>query len=128
MLLRLYSSYRCTLTPVNRSQLSMTVLVTGGAGYIGSNAVHELIDAGERVLVLDNLSTGLPTAVPHQVQMVVGDAGDRTLVASLIRSHDVNAIIHFAGSVVVPDSVRDPLTYYRNNTVNAHALIETAIK
>jgi UDP-glucose 4-epimerase len=106
----------------------MTVLVTGGAGYIGSHTVHELVDAGERVVVLDNLSTGFLAALPDPAMAVVGDVGDQALVASLIDAHDIDAIIHFAGSIVVPESVRDPLGYYRNNTVNSRALIETAIK
>jgi UDP-glucose 4-epimerase len=108
--------------------MAMTVLVTGGAGYIGSHAVHELVDAGERVVVLDNLSTGFLAALPNPAMVVIGDAGDQALVASLIDTHHVDAIIHFAGSIVVPESVRDPLGYYRNNTVNSRALIETAIK
>ncbi len=106
----------------------MTVLVTGGAGYIGSHMVHALLDAGERVVVLDNLSTGFDWAVAAAAPLVVGGSGDQTLVGSIIRDHDVDAIIHFAASVVVPDSVRDPLGYYRNNTVNSRALIECAIE
>ena len=106
----------------------MTVLVTGGAGYIGSHTVHELVDAGERVVVLDNLSTGFASALPRSMLPIVGDTGDQALVASLIDSHSVDAIIHFAASIVVPDSVRDPLGYYRNNTANSRALIETAVK
>ena len=106
----------------------MTVLVTGGAGYIGSHTVHELVDAGEQVLVLDNLSTGFISALPHPVLPVVGDTGDQALVASLIDAHHVDAIIHFAASIVVPDSVSDPLGYYRNNTANSRTLMETAIK
>jgi UDP-glucose 4-epimerase len=106
----------------------MTVLVTGGAGYVGSHMVLELVDAGERVVVLDNLSAGFPWAVAEGVPLVVGDTGDQTLVARLIREHGVEAIIHFAASVVVPDSVRDPLDYYRNNTVNSRALIDCALK
>jgi UDP-glucose 4-epimerase len=106
----------------------MTVLVTGGAGYIGSHTVHELVDAGERVVVLDNLSTGFLSALPNPAMAVVGDVGDEALVASMIDTHGVDAIIHFAGSIVVPDSVRDPLGYYRNNTVNSRALIEAAVK
>jgi len=106
----------------------MTVLVTGGAGYIGSHMVHELADAGERVVVLDNLSTGFDWAVAKAVPLVVGETGDQALVARLIREHGVDAIIHFAASIVVPDSVRDPLGYYRNNTMNSRALIECAVK
>jgi UDP-glucose 4-epimerase len=106
----------------------MTVLVTGGAGYIGSHTVHELADAGERVVVLDNLSTGFLSALPDPAMAVGGDVGDQALVASLIDTHGIDAIIHFAGSIVVPESVRDPLGYYRNNTVNSRALIEAAVK
>jgi UDP-glucose 4-epimerase len=105
----------------------MTTLVTGGAGYIGSHMVFELADAGEPVVVLDNLSTGFPWAVAEGVSLTVGDSGDQALVARLIREHGVDAIIHFAASVVVPDSMRDPLGYYRNNTVNSRALIECAV-
>lgn len=106
----------------------MTVLVTGGAGYIGSHTVHALVDAGERVLVLDNLSTGFVSSLPKPMLPIVGDAGDQELVGALIASHNVEAIIHFAGSTIVPDSLRDPLGYYRNNTVNSRALIEAAVK
>ena len=106
----------------------MTVLVTGGAGYIGSHTVHELVDAGERVVVLDNLSTGFRSALPKPMLPIVGDVGDQALVASIIDTHHVDAIIHFAGSIVVPELVRDPLGYYRNNTINSRNLMETAIK
>jgi UDP-glucose 4-epimerase len=106
----------------------MTILVTGGAGYIGSHMVHALVDAGEPVVVLDNLSTGFAWALPKGVPLVVGETGDQSLVAALIAEHGVNAIVHFAASIVVPDSVADPLGYYRNNTVNSRALIETAIR
>ena len=106
----------------------MTVLVTGGAGYIGSHMVHALVDAGERVVVLDNLATGFDWAVAQGASLVIGDVGDHPRVAALIAEHRVDAIIHFAASVVVPGSVRDPLGYYRNNTVNSHALIESAVK
>jgi UDP-glucose 4-epimerase len=105
----------------------MTILVTGGAGYIGSHMVHELADAGERVVVLDNLSTGFDWAVAKGVPLIVGETGDQVLVARIIREHGVDAIIHFAASIVVPDSVRDPLGYYRNNTANSRALIECAV-
>ena len=102
----------------------MKVLVTGGAGYIGSYMVHALLDAGERVVVLDNLATGFDWAVPHAALLVIGDTGNPQLVATLIAKHRVDAIIHFAGSVVVEDSVRDPLGCYRNNTVNSRGLID----
>ena len=106
----------------------MTVLVTGGAGYIGSHTVHEFVDAGEKVVVLDNLSTGFAAALPKPMLPIVGDTGDDKLVAELIKTHEVDAIVHFAASIVVPDSVRDPLGYYRNNTANTRSLIETAVK
>jgi len=91
----------------------MTVLVTGGAGYIGSHMVHALVDAGERVVVLDNLATGFDWAIAQGASLVIGDVGDQPRVAALIAEHQVDAIIHFAASTVVPDSVRDPLGYYR---------------
>jgi UDP-glucose 4-epimerase len=94
----------------------MTVLVTGGAGYIGSH-VHALVDAGERVVVLDNLTTGFDWAVAPGASLLIGDTGDQSRVAELIAEHGVDAVIHFAASIVVPDSVRDPLGYYRNDTV-----------
>ena len=106
----------------------MTILVTGGAGYIGSHMVHELVDAGERVVVLDNLTTGFDWAVAPGVPLVVGDTGDQAQVAALMAEHRVEAVIHFAASIVVPDSVADPLGYYRNNTANSRSLIETAVK
>ena len=106
----------------------MTILVTGGAGYIGSQMVRDLVDAGERVVVLDNLSTGHRWAVAEGVPLIVGETGDQSLVTRLIRDNGIDAIIHFAASIVVPDSVRDPLGYYRNNTVNSRALIECAVK
>jgi UDP-glucose 4-epimerase len=106
----------------------MTILVTGGAGYIGSHMVHELNDAGEPVVVLDNLSTGFRFLVPATVPFVVGSTGDRELVARSLRQYDVKAIIHFAASIVVPESVRDPLGYYSNNTMNTCNLLDVAIK
>lgn len=105
----------------------MSVLVTGGAGYIGSHMVLELLDAGEDVVVIDNLSTGFRWAVAPRATLVVGDAGDQDLVKTVIRKHKVDAIIHFAGSIVVPESVADPLGYYLNNTVKSRALIEATV-
>lgn len=106
----------------------MTVLVTGGAGYIGSHMVWRLLDAGERVVVLDRLSTGFEWAVAPEAKLVIGDVGDTDLVNILIEHHEIEEIIHFAGSVVVPDSVADPLGYYHNNTSNTRTLIEAAIR
>ena len=106
----------------------MSVLVTGGAGYIGGHMTLGLIDAGETVVVLDNLSTGFAWAVPDGVKLVVGDTGDADLVAKVIAEHKVDAVAHFAAKIVVPKSVTDPLGYYLNNTSNARTLIETAIK
>ncbi len=105
----------------------MSILVTGGAGYIGSHMVLELLDAGERVIVLDNLTTGFRWAVPAAATLVIGDVGDQDLVRTVIRKHEVSAIIHFAGSIVVPESVADPLGYYNNNTVKSRALMEVAV-
>lgn len=106
----------------------MAVLVTGGAGYIGSHMVWALLDRGEDVVVIDRLSTGFDWAVPRAAELVVGDIADQTLVEETIRRCAVDAIIHFAGSVVVPDSVADPLGYYLNNTVASRALIESAVR
>src|SRR5262245_9329122 len=106
----------------------MTILVTGGAGYIGSHMIYTLLAGGERVVVLDNLSTGFDWAIAKGVPLIRGETGDQALVAKLIKEHGVQSIIHFAASIVVPDSVSDPLGYYKNNTVNSRALMETAIK
>jgi UDP-glucose 4-epimerase len=105
----------------------MTILVTGGAGYIGSHMVHALVDGGTRVVVLDDLSTGFDWAVARGARLFVGSTGDQELVARIIRDHGIEAIIHFAASIVVPQSLRDPLGYYRNNTVNSRALMECAV-
>ncbi len=106
----------------------MTVLVTGGAGYIGSHMVHALAEAGESVVVIDNLSTGFAAFLPKSVPLVIADAADETLVEGVIGTHGVKSIIHFAGSVVVPDSMRDPLAYYRNNTMTTRSLLNAAVK
>ena len=104
----------------------MSVLVTGGAGYIGSHMALELLDAGERVVILDDLSTGHRFAVSDDCKLVVGDIGNQELVRQIIKDEDVDAIIHFAGSIVVSESVDTPLAYHHNNTVKTHALIEAA--
>ena len=106
----------------------MSILVTGGCGYIGSHMVHELVDGGQDVVVLDNLTTGFRWALPPQARIVVGDIGDQDLVAAIIAKHKVTGIIHFAGSIVVPESVADPLGYYFNNTVKSRALIAAAVQ
>jgi UDP-glucose 4-epimerase len=109
------------------ARLQGKVMVTGGAGYIGSHAVLALLDAGYDVVVLDNLVTGFDWAVDQRASLVVADVSDDTKVRAALRDHCVRAIMHFAGSVVVPESVVDPLKYYRNNTAASRALIESAV-
>ena len=104
------------------------VLVTGGAGYIGSHAVLALLDAGWPVAVIDDLSTGFDWAVPDGVAFTQGDVADADLLSRLIAEHRIGAIMHFAGSIVVPESVEDPLKYYLNNTVKSRALMESAVR
>jgi UDP-glucose 4-epimerase len=106
----------------------MAVLVTGGAGYIGSHMVWELLDAGEDVVVVDNLATGFEWAVPPEARLYRCDVADTDMVRWAIREHGVDAIIHFAGSVVVPESIARPLFYYENNTCKSRALIESAVE
>ena len=103
------------------------VMVTGGAGYIGSHAVLALLDAGHEVVVVDNLVTGFAWAVDPRATLVETNVADHETVRRTIRDHGVRAIMHFAGSVVVPESVADPLKYYRNNTAATEALLESAI-
>ena len=105
----------------------LPVLVTGGAGYIGSHAVLALRDAGWTVCVIDNLSTGTRYLVPDDVTFFEGHVADRELVEKIIAEQGIGAIMHFAGSIVVPESVEKPLDYYRNNTIASHALIATAV-
>ena len=105
----------------------MTILVTGGAGYIGSHLVHELVDAGEAVVVLDNLSTGFARFLPEAAPLITGDCGDVALLSEIIIRHRVEAIVHCAGSTIIPESIERPLHYYRNNTANTRAVVETAI-
>lgn len=106
----------------------MAVLVTGGAGYIGSHMVLNLADAGETVVVLDNLVTGFDWAIDGRATFESGNAGDIDFVLGLIDRHGITEIVHFAGSIVVPESVTDPLKYYGNNTATSRSLIEAAVK
>src|SRR6478672_11629898 len=102
----------------------LPVLVTGGAGYIGSHAVLALLDAGWPVVVIDDLTTGFAWAVPEGAIFAEGDVADRELVETLVAAHGIGAIMHFAGSIVVPESVADPLKYYENNTAKSRRFIE----
>jgi UDP-glucose 4-epimerase len=106
----------------------MAILVSGGAGYIGSHMVLELLDRGETVVVLDDLSTGFWWAVPQEATLVQGDMGDQALVERTIAAHGITEIAHFAAKIVVPESVSDPLGYYHNNTVKTRALLESAVR
>jgi UDP-glucose 4-epimerase len=105
----------------------MNILVTGGAGYIGSHAVLAFREAGYGVTVVDDLSTGRREAVPEGVPFVEGDAGDEALIQELIETQQVSSVVHFAGSLVVPESVKRPLTYYRNNTVVSRNLLDACL-
>ncbi|WP_179506633.1 MULTISPECIES: UDP-glucose 4-epimerase GalE [unclassified Sphingomonas] len=104
------------------------VLVTGGAGYIGSHAVLALKDAGWPVVVIDNLVTGFRFAVPDGVPFYQGDIADEALLARIVAEQGIGAIMHFAGSVVVPESVENPLKYYDNNTARTRSLIASAVR
>ena len=103
------------------------VLVTGGAGYIGSHVALALLDAGWSVVVVDNLATGLRTLIPAKARFVYGDAGNVELMSGLLQKYRCDAVLHFAGSTVVPDSVADPLAYYHNNTAVSRALIAACV-
>ncbi len=99
------------------------ILVTGGAGYIGSHTVRQLGEAGEKIIVLDNLSTGFRDAVLYG-KLIVGNSGDSELVARILDQHNIDTVIHFAAHTIVPESVENPLKYYENNTCNTRNLLE----
>ncbi len=103
------------------------ILVTGGAGYIGSHVVRQLGNAGEDVIVLDNLSSGFKNAVSFG-ELIVGDTGDVALLEKLFADHNIDTVLHFAAHTIVPESVSDPLKYYRNNTASSRTLLEAAAK
>jgi len=102
----------------------MAVLITGGAGYIGSHMAHALVDKGETAVILDNLSTGVRGQVPDRARFVEGEVADRDLVRRVLKENGVEAVLHFAAATVVPDSVADPLRYYENNTASSRNLLE----
>lgn len=102
----------------------MAILVTGGAGYIGSHMVWELLDHGEDVVVVDNLVTGFEWAVADRAKLILGNVGDKDFMHKVFKENDIEAVVHFAGSVVVPESVEDPLKYYNNNTGATRNLLE----
>jgi len=104
-----------------------SVLVTGGAGYIGSHVVLALLEAGHKVVVVDNLATGFREAMPPSVPLVVGDIGDRALLRGVIRDHRCQSVMHFAASVVAPQSVSEPIAYYQNNLLNTANLVNACI-
>ncbi len=103
------------------------ILVTGGAGYIGSHVVRQLGQAGEAVITLDNLSTGFEAAVTAG-ELVIGDTGDAALLERIFKEHDIDTVMHFAAHTIVPESVADPLKYYRNNTASSRTLLEAGQK
>jgi len=109
------------------SMKNKKILVTGGAGYIGSHVVRQLGESGEAVVILDNLSTGYEKAVTAG-ELIVGDTGDQELLEQIFNEHDIDTLMHFAAHTIVPESVSDPLKYYRNNTANSRTLLEAAHK
>ncbi len=114
--------------PQRIKAIAMAILITGGAGYIGSHMVYELADRGEQPVVIDDFSSGFKWAIPSRVPVFIEDIGDQRRVAPLIAKYGISEIIHFAASVAVPESVAEPLRYYRNNTANSRSLFEIAIR
>ena len=115
-------------TSLDDFKAARTVLVTGGAGYIGSHAVRALLDGGWRVAVVDDLSTGFRAAIPAEVAFYQGDIADGALMARILAETPVGAVLHFAGSIIVPESVENPLKYYHNNTAKSRSLIDWAVQ
>lgn len=105
----------------------MKILVTGGAGYIGSHVAHELVDAGHDVVILDDLSTGVLDNIPQQAEFVRGSTGDGTLTRRVLADESIDSVMHFAASIVVPESVAQPLDYYGNNTCNTRSLLAACV-
>jgi len=106
----------------------MKILLTGGAGYIGSHTAWAAVDSGINVVILDNLSTGILENCPPQAAFYEGDVGNAALLDRLMSENKFDAVLHFAGSIVVPESVADPLTYYRNNVTNSLTLIDACVR
>jgi len=104
------------------------ILVTGGAGFIGSHVVYALQENNFEVVVLDNLSTGNYNLLPSNIDFIKGDAGDENFVETLLNEHSISSVMHFAGSIVVPESVKEPLNYYMNNTVVSRSLLSACVK
>src|SRR5690606_11229277 len=107
-------------TPIPRKP--MKILVTGGAGYIGSHVAHELLDAGYEVVILNSLITGVRENTPQQATFIEDDIADTELLHNIFTNHQIQAVMHFAGSIVVPESVENPLKYYLNNTAKTRTL------
>ncbi len=104
------------------------ILVTGGAGYIGNHVVHALLDLGFAVVVLDNLSTGRREAIPDSCEFVQGNAGDKELLAKVFKEYGIKSVLHFAGYIIVEESVQEPIKYYQNNTLVSLQLIEACVE
>jgi UDP-glucose 4-epimerase len=109
-------------------EITMSVLVTGGAGYIGSHMILELLNANEKVIVLDDLSTGFYSAVDNRAELIICDVSNKDKVAAIMRRHDVESVIHFAAKTVVPESVEKPLFYYECNTAKTRTLLEACVE
>ena len=115
------------MAELQRTDMS-PVLVTGGAGYIGSHVVRQLSESGRRVIVFDNLSTGFANALIHGEKLIIGDLGDRKAIDEAVQQNEVKTVLHFAASIVAPESVEDPLKYYMNNTGNTMNLLSACVR